>query len=294
MAGQLNVPKTELITRVSATELCMDEQSSEGGISAAGTSIFSGGNQRAKGQAEPKRKVALVGQGQRDKSPIETTPLRILISDRSALGCELMLHSLSRRRGLIDSVLCATSSADVEHVARTQEPEVALISAALRDGPLAGFRVLPSLQTILPKCPVIVLLDDCDEELVVDAFRAKARGVFYRADPVEQLVRCIEAVHQGQIWVRPKELRAVLDAFAESSPFTGPVNTNLRLNDREMMVARLVATGQTNRQIARRLNLSEHTVKNYLYRLFEKIGIQSRVELAVMMMNEPLQNGTNG
>lgn len=293
MAGQLNVPKTELITRVSATELCLDEQSCGEGLSTAGATVFSNGAQRPKGSAtDQKRKVALVNH--REKSPIETTPLRILISDRSALGCELMLHSLSRRRGLIDSVLCATSSADVEHVARTQEPEVALISAALRDGPLAGFRVLPSLQTILPKCPVIVLLDDCDEELVVDAFRAKARGVFYRADPVEQLVRCIESVHQGQIWVRPKELRAVLDAFAESSPFTGPVNANLRLNERELMVARLVATGQTNRQIARRLNLSEHTVKNYLYRLFEKIGIQSRVELAVMMMNEPLQNGTNG
>ena len=69
--------------------------------------------------------------------------------------------------------------------------------------------------------------------------------------------------------------------FAECSPFGGPSRTNFHLNEREMMVARLVATGQTNRQIGKRLNLSEHTVKNYLYRVFEKVGIRSRVELAV-------------
>jgi two-component system nitrate/nitrite response regulator NarL len=243
-------------------------------------------------QSEHRRKVFI--EGQNGNSAVEPRPLRLLISDRTALGCELMLLGLSRRRNLIGSVVCATSGAEIEQVARAQQPEVALISAGLSDGPLAGFRVLPTLQSILPKCPVIMLLDDNDEELAIDAFRAHARGVFYRADPMEQLVKCICRVRQGQVWVRPRELRAVFDAFAESSPFSGRACTNSNLNDRELMVARLIATGQTNRQIARRLNLSEHTVKNFLYRLFEKVGVSSRVELAVLMMNEPVQNGTQG
>ena len=234
-------------------------------------------------------------ESQKDQSSTDgTTPLRLLISDRTALGCELLLLSLSRRRDLIGSVVCATSSAEVVQVARAQSPDVALVSAALSDGPLAGFRTLPMLQSFLPECPVIMLLDDCDQGLVLDAFRARARGVFFRADPVEQLVKCIDRVYRGQVWVRSRELRAVLDAFAECSPNHDPVSANFRLNDRELKVARLVATGQTNRQIARRLNLSEHTVKNYLYRLFEKVGVRSRVELAVMIMNEPAQNGTDG
>src|SRR5215471_12496948 len=182
-------------------------------------------------QAERRRKVSAGGQN--GNGGLETRPLRLLISDRTALGCELMLLSLSRRRDLIGSVVCATSSAEVERVARTQQPEIALISATLSDGPLAGFRVLPSLQSFLPKCPVIVLLDDNDEELAIDAFRARARGVFYRADPMEQLVKCIERVRQGEIWVRPRELRAVFDAFAECSPFAGLVSSNFQLNERE-------------------------------------------------------------
>jgi len=233
-------------------------------------------------------------ESQNHDGPMETQPLRLLVSDRTALGCELLLLTVSRRRDFISSAVWATSSAEVERVARTHQPEIALISAALSDGPLAGFRVLPTLQSVLPECRVIVLLDDNDEELAINAFRAHARGVFHRSDPMEQLIKCIDQVRQGEIWVRPRELRAVFDAFAECSPFAGLVSSNFQLNERELMVARLVATGQTNRQIGRRLNLSEHTVKNYLYRVFEKVGVSSRVELAVLMMNEPTRNGTHG
>lgn len=235
---------------------------------------------------------AVSAESQHHDGPMETCHLRLLISDRTALGCELLLLSLSRRRDLIGSAVWATSSAEVERVARTQRPEIALISAALSDGPLAGFRVLPTLQSVLPECRVIVLLDDNNEELAIDAFRAHARGVFHRSDPMEQLVKCIDRVRQGEVWVRPGELRAVFDAFAECSAFCNAAITNFQLNERELMVARLVAEGQTNRQIGRRLNLSEHTVKNYLYRVFEKVGVRSRVELAVLTMNEPEKNPT--
>jgi DNA-binding NarL/FixJ family response regulator len=140
-----------------------------------------------------------------------------------------------------------------------------------------------------------VLLDDDNEELLIDAFRARARGVFHRVDPIEQLVKCIERVRLGEIWAGQKELRAVFDAFADSAPFSGPVSSTLDLNVRELMVARLVAKGQTNRQIGQRLHLSEHTVKNYLYRVFEKVGVRSRVELAVLMMNNnSLKDDTDG
>lgn len=248
----------------------------------------------AAGSSSTERLRQILAEGRNGDVEVGTGPLRVLISDRTALGCELMLLGLRRRRDLIGSVMCATSSAQVERVARMHQPEIALVSAALSDGPLAGFKVLPSLQSYLPKCPVIVLLDDSNDELAIDAFRARARGVFYRADPMEQLVKCIELVRQGEIWARQREVRAVFDAFADSTPFSGSMSSIAQLNERELMVARLVALGQTNRQIGRRLNLSEHTVKNYLYRVFEKVGVRSRVELAVLMMNEPAQNGTHG
>jgi two-component system nitrate/nitrite response regulator NarL len=275
----------------SHSQSCPEQTSLNGGAFGKGGIVNGAVHPLNVSSSERRRKISAEN---RDDEAVEAEPLKILISDRTALGCELMLLGLRRRRDLIGSVMCATTSTEVERVARTQQPEVALVSAALSDGPLAGFRVLPALQSFLPECAVIVLLDDHNEELAIDAFRARARGVFRRADPMEQLVKCIERVRQGEIWAGQKELRAVFDAFANNTPFSGPMSSTLDLNDRELMVARLVAKGQSNRQIGRCLNLSEHTVKNYLYRVFEKVGVRSRVELAVLMMNEPLKNGTDG
>jgi DNA-binding NarL/FixJ family response regulator len=210
---------------------------------------------------------------------------RVLISDKTPLGCQLLARTLD---GYIENVNgggYATSSSEVLRAAQECNPEIALISATLEDGPLAGFKTLPALQSMLPQCAVVVILDDVDGDLVVDAFRAHARGVFFRADPIDLLIKCITVVHQGQIWVGSRELRRVLDAFSESAPFHVPTSAALSLTKRELDIATLVAAGKSNRQISRSLNISEHTVKNNLFRIFEKIGIGSRVELAVFVMN---------
>jgi two-component system, NarL family, nitrate/nitrite response regulator NarL len=206
---------------------------------------------------------------------------RLLISDRTPLGCQLVARSFD---GHFEQAY-ATTSAEVLNVAQESKPEVALISAALADGPLAGFKTLPVLQSLLPLCSVIVILDEIDRELIIDAFRARARGVFFRAEPIEHLVKCVKVVHAGQVWAGSSELRTVLDAFSECAPFHAPTSAELSLTKREFEIATLVAAAQSNRQISRRLNISEHTVKNYLFRIFEKIGIGSRVELAVFIMN---------
>jgi DNA-binding NarL/FixJ family response regulator len=208
---------------------------------------------------------------------------RLLISDKTPLGCQLLARSLD---GHIQQGGCyATTSAEILTRAQEFSPDVALISAALADGPLAGFKSLAVLQSVLPQCSVIVMLDELNSDLIVDAFRAHARGVFYRADPIEQLIKCIKVVHDGQVWVGSKELRLVLDVFSESAPFHVPTSPGMGLTKRELDIASLVAAGQSNRQISRSLNISEHTVKNNLFRIFEKIGIGSRVELAVFIMN---------
>lgn len=209
----------------------------------------------------------------------------LLISDRTRLGCELLMRSLDGHIGRVKPVGQATSGHEILCLAQEYSPEIILVSAALSEGPLAGFKTLPVLQSMLPHSSAIVILDEMDVDLVVDAFRAHARGVFFRAEPIEHLIKAVKVVHDGQVWIASRELRLVLDAFAESAPFHIPTSTGLNLTKRELDIASLVAAGQSNRQISRSLNISEHTVKNNLFRIFEKIGIGSRVELAVFIMN---------
>jgi len=118
---------------------------------------------------------------------------------------------------------------------------------------------------------------------LVDAFRAGARGVFFLSESsFKSLCRCVEQVHAGQIWASSAELSEVMDAFTQLAPMR-VVNADgmSLLTKREEDVVRLLAEGLQNREIAKELKLSEHTVKNYLFHIFDKLGVSSRVELAL-------------
>jgi two-component system, NarL family, nitrate/nitrite response regulator NarL len=216
--------------------------------------------------------------------PIETDrrAFDVLIADDSLMDCQLLKSALGRSRLPFRVVACAVSQGDIIRSMKSHPPDIALISESLQDGPLTGFGVLSELHHSFPKTSVIVLLKSASDDLVMDAFRAGARGVFCRAEPLHTLCKCINAVHEGQIWANSKQLRLVLDAFASAAPLR-LVNSQGRalLTKRETDVVKLVVLGHTNRDVAQKLGLTEHTVSNYLFRIYEKLGISSRVELVL-------------
>ena len=218
----------------------------------------------------------------------DTRLIDLLISDDSPMGCQLLKSALSRSRSHFRIVGCAVSKADIIRSMKSHPPDIALISDSLQDGPLTGFGVLGELHNSFPKTSVIVLLKSASEDLIIDAFRAGARGIFCRVEPLHALCKCINAVNQGQIWANSKQLRAVLDAFASAAPLH-LVNSQGRvvLTKREIDVVKLVVDGCTNRDVAQKLILTEHTVSNYLFRIYEKLGISSRVELVLYSLKRP-------
>lgn len=206
----------------------------------------------------------------------------LLIADGSPLDCQLLKSALTRSRLPFRIVGCAVSQADIIRSMNSHPPDIALISESLQDGPFTGFGVLSELHHSFPKTSVVVLLKSASDDLIVDAFRAGARGVFCRAEPVNALCKCINAVHQGQIWANSKQLRSVLDAFASAAPLRlANSQGRVLLTKREIDVVKLVVDGHTNRDVAHKLGLTEHTVSNYLFRIYEKLGISSRVELVL-------------
>jgi DNA-binding NarL/FixJ family response regulator len=101
------------------------------------------------------------------------------------------------------------------------------------------------------------------------------------------LSKCVARVHAGQIWASSAELQQLVEAFRASAPIkiTDAKGENL-LSKQEAKIVRLVADGRTNREIASHLELSEHTVKNYLFKIFDKLGISNRVELVRYAMSQ--------
>ena len=163
--------------------------------------------------------------------------------------------------------------------------DVALISDELQDGPEAGSKVLQKTRES-HGTPAIMLLRNRKPERVVSAFRDGARGIFYRSHSLESLSKCIQAVHQGQIWASNEDLEHVISALSTQRPLqlNNSVGTPL-LTRREEDVVRLVADGLRNREIALRLKVKEHSVRNYIYRIIEKLGVSSRVELMLYVFS---------
>lgn len=208
--------------------------------------------------------------------------ISVLVADSSQMGCQLMAKALRRSHYRFNVVGAAVDSAGILNFAKEHQPDLAVISANLQDGPLMGFKVLRELRASHPKTRVVILLDSSTRDLVVDAFRGGASGVFCRSELVERLCKCIQSVHNGQVWANSNELQFLLDALAQAAPLRVVNARGINLfTKREAQVVRLVAEGLTNREISRKLDLSEHTVKNYLFRIFDKLGVSSRVELTL-------------
>jgi DNA-binding NarL/FixJ family response regulator len=199
------------------------------------------------------------------------------------------------RHAAIRVVSRVTSASETLSVVRGMPVDVAVIGAALEEGELNGLEVVRELHKSAPQVKTILMLDSPDQRVIVEAFRAGARGVFSPTQSsFKQLCRCVMQVHAGQIWARSDELGAVLDVFSRQAGMK-VVNSNglALLTKREEDVVRLLAEGYQNREIARELHLSEHTVKNYLFRVFEKLGISSRVELVLYALSSMPQDQTH-
>jgi two-component system nitrate/nitrite response regulator NarL len=213
--------------------------------------------------------------------------IRVLIADADNISSQLMASALRRCRSYFDVVAVASSSPEAIRDLDILKPHVAVVSAELRDGPQTGFKVLQELRNSHPSTAAIMLLPSTQRDPVIDAFRGGARGVFTRDKSFKALSKCIRLVHGGRIWASNEELEFILEALTrhKSAQLTKTSGMML-LTRREEEVVRLVAEGMKNREIAQALHVTEHTISNYLYGIFNKLGVSSRVELILYATSE--------
>ena len=211
-----------------------------------------------------------------------TSPVRIrvLAADSTAMATQLLADALGRDAQL-QMIESPSDAPAVLALAKKEKPQIALISAKLEQSGTGAFDLVREIRVQSPGTRVVMLLDSSERSSVTEAFRAGAQGVFCRTEPFRLLAKCIQCVDNGQVWASSTELQFVLEALAKPA-LAGSLDLNDGLlSARETDVVRCVAEGLTNREIAQRLKLTEHTVKNYLFRVFDKLGVSSRVEVVL-------------
>ena len=211
----------------------------------------------------------------------ELRQIGVVIAERDRMSAQLLAESLERDSRF--RVVALASTEELVSVATHRNPDVAVISGDLISGTKKGLQVARVLTARLPGIRVVLLLDSLTKETVLSAFRCGARGVFCRTEPVSEFRVCIEQVSRGEIWAQGIAAEYLVQAV-KSSPSCAAAEGHLgMLSKREIEVVQHAVQGLTNKQIASELRLSEHTVKNYLFRIFEKLGVSNRMELLFLL-----------
>jgi two-component system, NarL family, nitrate/nitrite response regulator NarL len=213
--------------------------------------------------------------------------IRVLVADHSRIHTRLLTDALNRD-SLLKAAAFESDSSALISAAVSQETDVLVVSSNLDEIPSQGLALLQQIRSKGASIRSIVLLESSSEEAILSALRAGAKGIFSKNDPLERLGECVRSVYQGKVWGNDQALAVAFEALSRS-PGLANVNADRMklLSKREMQVVQSMAEGLTNREIAIQLKLSQHTVKNYLFRIFDKLGVSSRIELLSVVMRYP-------
>jgi two-component system nitrate/nitrite response regulator NarL len=202
---------------------------------------------------------------------------RVVIYDSSALQCDLLTIALESLR--LGFEIQSANDLESLNALLTKEPNcVVIISDATMSG--STVTLTKQLRARFSELPFILLLQEGRLDRVIDAFRTGARGIVYSTENLDQLAKCVDCVSRGEVWVRPADLPLIFDGLSKSNVHVTDVTGRVLLSPREEEISKLVAEGMSNREVSRTLKISESTVKNSIFHVFEKLGISNRVELA--------------
>jgi DNA-binding NarL/FixJ family response regulator len=198
---------------------------------------------------------------------------------------KLLVACKDERRGLAlsENLTRAQSNGIASHttglatlrVAIATGPDVLVLEHALCDGqPAHG--VLPALRHLSPATRILLLCEACSHDLAVALIRLGVSGCLLTSDPLSLLVKAVQAVHAGDTWFgRSALFHALRGLLGAASAARIPPDEG-RLTSREEEILHLIARGLTNKEIARELDISGHTVKTHLHHIYDKLHQSGR------------------
>ena len=209
-------------------------------------------------------------------------PIQLVLADDHPIVLHGLQQLFERQRGF-DVIGCCRSGADALEILRTRPVDVLVLD--LRMPGLSGLDVLRAVSDEKIGCRVVLLTAALRDADVTEVVQLGAKGVVLKESPPEALVECVRRVHRGQEWIDRGTVARVMDR-QRAAPRNGDAASPL--TPRELEIVRMVARGLRNRDIGHRLSISEGTVKIHLHNVYEKLGVDGRLELLLYAQEKGL------
>jgi DNA-binding NarL/FixJ family response regulator len=210
-----------------------------------------------------------------------TRTFSLVVADDHPLFLEAVARLFEREQDFVVTKRCRDGAAVLASV-REHRPD--LLVTDLRMPGLGGIEVLRTIAQELLDVPTVLLTAEISENELLDALRLGVKGVVLKDMVPELLVRCARTVLAGESWLERNITGRALQRLLTHETARKRVET--MLTARELELVNLVSEGLRNKQIAARLDITENTVKVHLHRIYEKLGVTTRVELANYIRNQ--------
>ena len=212
-------------------------------------------------------------------------PIRVAVVDDQ----ELFRRGLTMLLGVEDDIEVVGEAGDgvaATELAATAVPDVILMD--VRMPKRSGIEACVAIKDVAPTARIIMLTVSDEEADLYDAVKNGASGYLLKDSSIDEVAQAIRVVADGQSLISPSMAIKLLDEFKQMSRTDRQQVPSPRLTDRELEVLKLVAQGLNNREIAKRLFISENTVKNHVRNILEKLQLHSRMEAVMYAVKEKL------
>jgi DNA-binding NarL/FixJ family response regulator len=214
----------------------------------------------------------------------ESNNIRIVIADSEAIFRAGMSKIFTQEPDL--EVIAQTDSlAQTLATVSEIEADVILFEAGLSLTPAEA--VSEVMRRALPPARVILVSQRSSEHETVEFLRRGVRGILTRSVSPELLVRCVRKVSAGETWLDNQGVNWIIDAYRSQAQL-GSGKQALRFSEKEMLIISGVTQGLKNKDIAVQVGTTEQVVKNYLRKIYDKLGVADRLELALYSMHRKL------